>query len=187
MNWVFESPLTILMLGALCVVGLGVAWLKFGRGQLLVGAVAALAITAVLLLVEQMTITDREQIRRLIEQAVSDVESNDASAVLSHIHSRAQTLRDGAQSGMRQYRFKQVIARSPDIAVDRSKSPATARIEFHVNVTAIQLSYGQAQFPGFVEADLELENGHWRLVHARLYHAVDGAKKPELRKPLYDY
>lgn len=187
MNWVFDSPLTILIGGAVLVAALGVAWLKTGRGALLGAAIGTLVMTALLLVVEQMAVTDREQIRSLIEQAVSDVERNDLPAVLKHVHSKAQTLRDGAEAGMRQYRFERVIARKPLIIVNRDVTPATAHVEFYVNIVVNSRQWGQAQFPGFVEADLELENERWRVAGARIYNAIDGAKRDELRSPLYSY
>lgn len=167
MNWLWEQPLVIVLVGLSILVVLGAAWVLSGRRELLLAAAAAAVLLVVGLVVEWLVITDREAIQQTLRQIARDVQSNNLRAVTQHIAKRAPQLRQKVLAEMPRYRFDRCrITRVHRIEVDAQAQPRTARVEFNV------VASGSFQEDGFEIHDAQVprwvclylvreENGRW--------------------------
>jgi hypothetical protein len=73
--WLFESPITIVLIGIVLGVAVGGAWTVSGRNELLYSLGAVFGLTVVLLVVERFVVTDGEAIRSTLNQIAHDVKS----------------------------------------------------------------------------------------------------------------
>src|ERR1044072_7821242 len=105
MNWLFEQPLLIVILGMIVVLGLGAAWSATGRTAFLYGVGAALLLMIAGLVVERLVVTDKEAIRQTLLIIAHDVKRNDRQAVLRHIHSSRDEIKRKAEAEMPRYHF----------------------------------------------------------------------------------
>jgi hypothetical protein len=148
MNWLFEQPLIIVVLGVAVIFGLGAAWSASGRKELLYAIVAVFALLLAGLVVERWTITDREAIRATLARIAQDVKSNNRRAVTGHIHSSAPELKQKAEAELPNYQFTECrVTRIHLIDVDSQAEPRSAIVEFNVIAT------GTFQGPGFEVTD----------------------------------
>lgn len=135
MNWLFDSPFTIL-LGAVAVgFVLGVAWVQTGRNAFLysIGGVALAAIG--LLVLERTVETDTEKVRKILYQIAAEIEANDADAVVQHLISSQPKLAEVAKREMGTYSFTQVtITKIHSINEFPDKQPPSVVAEFNVLV-----------------------------------------------------
>jgi hypothetical protein len=135
MNWLFDSPFTIL-LGAIAIgFFLGVAWIQTGKNAFLysIGGVVLVAIG--LLILERAVETDGEKVRKLLYQIASEIEANDVEAVVQHVVSSKPDLAEVGRREMRSYRFSQVqITKIHSITEHPDKQPPSVVAEFNVLV-----------------------------------------------------
>lgn len=135
MNWLFESPMTIVLIAIAIGVFLGIAWVQTGRNAFLysIGGVVALAI--VLLIVEKSIETDAEKVRKLVVQIAADVQSNDPQRVVQHIVSTRPELKRQAEREMKNYQFSNVtIGKIHQVQERPDKQPPQVVIDFNVTV-----------------------------------------------------
>jgi hypothetical protein len=133
MNWLLESPLTIVVVGVLLLILLGWVWSATGRKELLYALGAALALIAVGLVVERLVVTDREAIEATLLTIAREVESNDLRRVVKHIYSGAPELRQKVEGEMPNYDFTECrLTKIHLIEVNAREQPRTAVAEFNV-------------------------------------------------------
>jgi hypothetical protein len=137
MNWLFDSPFTIL-LGAIAIgFFLGVAWVQTGKNAFLysIGGVALVAIG--LLILERAVETDSEKVRRLLYQIAHEIEANDADRVVKHVVSSKPELAEAGKREMNRYTFTQVqITKIHSITEHPDKQPPSVVAQFNVLVGA---------------------------------------------------
>jgi hypothetical protein len=137
MNWLFDSPFTIL-LGAVAIgFFLGVAWVQTGKNAFLY-AVAGIAVAAIgLLILERAVETDTEKVRKLLYQIAAEIEANDVDRVVQHVVSSRPELGVEAKNRMGSYRFTQVqITKIHSITEHPNKQPPSVVAQFNVLVGA---------------------------------------------------
>src|SRR5438105_17370 len=105
MNWLFESPIVIVIAGVALILALAAAWSASGRKELLYALGAAFALLIAALVIERLVVTDREAINTTLLQIARDVQSNNRRAVLQHIASSASSLKQRAEAEMPNYQF----------------------------------------------------------------------------------
>ena len=133
MNRLFESPLSIAVLGFLLVAGLGMSWILSGRKELLYALVAAGLLVAGLLVAERMITTDREAIEAKLNEIAKDVESNSVARVAKHIAASAPELKSKAQAELPNYQFTEMrVTAVHQVEVNSAADPRTAVVEFNV-------------------------------------------------------
>jgi len=137
MNWLFDSPFTIL-LGAVAIgFFLGVAWVQTGKDAFLysIGGIALAAIG--LLILERAVETDSEKVRKLLYQIAEEIENNDADSVVQHVVSSKPELAAEAKQRMKSYTFTQVqITKIHSITEHPDKQPPSVVAQFNVLVGA---------------------------------------------------
>jgi hypothetical protein len=167
MNWLFEQPLIIVVLGLLLILGLGAAWSATGRKELLLAMGAALAVLIGGLVMERLIITDREAIDATLEQIASDVQSNNRSALLRHIYSGAPRLKQKAEAELPNYEFTECrITKIFTRDIDTLAEPRSAIVEFNIlasgNFTYEGVSFSDTNIPRWVKLHLVREkDGRW--------------------------
>ena len=101
MNWIFEGPWPILLTGLVLEAILLIALVRTGRGALM-WAIAGLGLlTAGLLVLERVIVTDNELISQTLDGLAAAAETNDLNAVFAFIAPDAEPVRRMATDGLR--------------------------------------------------------------------------------------
>jgi hypothetical protein len=167
MNWLFEQPLAIVVLGMLLTLALGAAWSASGRKELLFAMGAALALLIGALVMERMVVTDREAIDATLKQIAHDVKTNNRRALMRHIYSGAPKLKQKADAELPNYEFTECrITKIHLIDVDSLAEPRSAIVEFNIiaggNFTYEGISFSDTNIPRWVKLHLVREkDGRW--------------------------
>lgn len=167
MTWLFESPLIIVVLGVLLILGLGAAWSATGRQELLYGIAAALVLLFLGLVTERLTVTDNEAIRATLLQIARDVQSNNRRALARHIYSGAPELKSKADTELPNYEFTECrVTQVYNVDVDSSAEPRSAIVEFNVVVSGtfhvMGDRYSDSGIPRWVKLHFVREkDGRW--------------------------
>jgi hypothetical protein len=133
MNWLFEQPIVIVLIGFVVLLALGAAWSATGRKELLYALGVTLLLIFVGLVVEKLIITDREAIRATLLVIARDVQSNNIRAIVGHVHSSNPELKQKAEAELPNYRFTECrITKIHLINVDARSEPRSAIVEFNV-------------------------------------------------------
>ena len=167
MNWLFESPAMIVVIGVLLLIVLGGLWSMSGRKEMLYAMAAVGALILVGLIVERLVVTDGEAIRRTLLEIAADVESNDVRAVTRHIHSAAPEIKARAEAEMPNYKFTECrITKVHSIDVNTSQQPRSAIVEFNVRASGSfsegSMSLSEMHVPRWVRLHMVQEkDGRW--------------------------
>jgi hypothetical protein len=168
MNWIFESPLTIVLLGAGALALLSTVWVQTGKSQVLIvmGIVGALLIAG--LAVERMVQTDREKLEATVREIAADVRRNDHAKLYQHIAKSAPELRARAQAEIPNYQFTEcTVTKIYRVEVMSDKRPKEAEIEFMVRVS------GNFNYQGFQTGD----GTYLRFIRLYFVEELDGKWK----------
>lgn len=131
MNWLFDRPVYVAILGLVLCMPIAIAWVMTGRKEVLYALAAAFALFVALLIMERVVVTDREAIEATVQQIVRDVQANDHPAVQRHVYSRASALQQRVQKELPNYVFTECrITKAPDIEVNTKDEPRSARVTF---------------------------------------------------------
>lgn len=135
MNWLFDSPFTIL-LGAVAIgFFLGVAWVQTGKNAFLY-AIGGIALVAIGLLIMERTVeTDAEKVRKLLYQIAAEIEANDVDRVVKRVVTSRPELAEAGKREMKGYTFTQVqITKIHSITEHPDKQPPSVVAQFNVLV-----------------------------------------------------
>ena len=144
MNWLFDRPVYVALMGVVLCVPIAIAWVMTGRKEVLYALAAAFVIFVGLLIMERMVVTDREQIEATVLQIARDVQANNHQAVLSHIYSGSPQLKQKAQSEIANYVFTECrVTKAPEVEVNINDHPRSAKVSF-LAAAAGDFKYGGA-------------------------------------------
>lgn len=145
MDWLFESLWTILIVGIVVEIVLGLVLLNTGRGAVLVAMVAVALLVGVAAVVERMVVTDREAVTNALYGAAVALEANDLDELFTYVGPEAQSLRGRATEVLPRIRIKEAKIGGLQVTVNRVNNPPTARTElvgrFIVEDIAQQIPY----------------------------------------------
>jgi hypothetical protein len=147
MNWLFESPLTI-VLGAVAVgFLLGVAWVQTGKNGFLfaIGGVVAVAIG--LLILERAVVTDAEQVTAIIYEIARQIEANDADEVVKHVVSSKPELAEQGKREMQKHTFSGIGITMHSVEAQPEKQPPQVVAEFNAFISG-SFADGQVELQG---------------------------------------
>lgn len=160
----FESPLTVGMVG---VVAAGIAlvlWIQAGMRAALPVSIGLALLTVALCAISLQVETDREKIQQLLQQAAQAVQQNNLAALKALIHPAAEAGVRQAEAELPQYHFTEArITGIKSIRVDRLTEPPSAVAEFNV---AVSVTAGGLEARGarrFVRVFLLEQAGEWLL------------------------
>lgn len=163
------------LLAVMCAFG----WLKTGYRGLAVATVVLILFSIGMVLLERLTITDREQVEQTMEQIARDVERGDLEKILSHVHPDAPETRNEAAQELPQYKIKSVrIKRGMRIEFHPRHDPPEAVAEFNVVVTGSDAGelVGESQVPRFVTVRLWKDGDLWKVRSYRHDDPLEGMR-----------
>lgn len=160
-QFLFESPLWIIVCGLFVVLVAGLLWTQTGARAAGLAALAAFILTVILVAVAVRVETDREKIHRTINEVAEAVEGNDLKRVTSFIHPHAVEGVARAKQELPQYTFREArMTRLKSILINRGSVPPTAIAEFNV-IVDLEIGGQHARIPRFVKAYFVEDQGHW--------------------------
>ncbi len=130
MTWMFEDPLRLGLIGLLVtLIPLYVFWQK--RDGLWLGVViGCLLLTAGLIVVERLVMTEREEVQLFVAELAAAIENGDEQAVLDMVSARASQIQKAAQHGMRLFDVQHAGFSTPEVSFNRVVDPPEAEAEF---------------------------------------------------------
>lgn len=156
MTTLLENPLPIIVAGGLAATLALVVFLSRRNAASLAALVGAVAVTAILLLVERFVTTDREQVENSIAAMLDAVEANNVAGVLDHIDPAAAKIRADVQALMPLIKVDVANAASVDVTVDDATNPPSAAVTCRAYLHGIHHQSGTPV--GYINQQVDL---HW--------------------------
>jgi hypothetical protein len=164
-----DQPIYIALFGLLLAVVAGGIWTTTGRKAWLLVVGFVIVVTAGLLVVERLVVTDREAIRQTLADLARDVKSNTVSQVVAHIDPASTEVINEAQREMPNYQFTDCrITKVHEIKVDAGAQPRTAVVEFNVVASGTfrqgSMELADSSVPRWVRLNLVRDDsGAWKV------------------------
>lgn len=171
MALLLENPLPIWALGVVCLaVSLIVFFAKRSLGSVLT-VVGVVAVTLLLVSVEQVVITPSEEIEQSLADVLEAIKSNDLPQVLTMIDPNAQRVRADAETLMPQVTVKETGSTSVRVEIDESANPPQGTSYFRGRVDGTHRRNGiRVFFFDQVEIDWQRNGDAWQIVDYRVMH-----------------
>jgi len=135
MDFLLESEIVVGLVGLLISAMLIYVGLRLAQSRVWLAGVAALALTLILVAVGFWVETDREQIRRSMNEIAIALRDNNHERVFSYFHPNATAGILQVKTELPQYTFKSArVTRVIDVSVNSSTQPPTAVSEFIASV-----------------------------------------------------
>ncbi len=176
MNWLFEDRWTIVGLGALGELLLGVALLRTRRGALAAAMVLVFVLTGLGVLIDWLVVTDREAALNTLREAAEAVRSGDEERVLQFVAPEADEVRDGVRRYLGMADFTSIAINAPETEV-REGTPQTARIRFTARVKVRPkggIDVVRDEFPVYLEVRFRKEGDRWLVTSYERLKLVPG-------------
>ncbi len=141
-----ENPLPIYAVGTVLATVCGLAFLARRNLPSLFALIGVVVLTLLLVVVERVVVTEREQVEAALQQLMRDVEAGDMSAVLARIDSGAAKMRNDVEKLMPQAEIKDTGATSVRVEVDADTEPMTATSRFRGKVDGVHRRSGMRVF-----------------------------------------
>ena len=141
MSWLLENSMTVVVLGGITALVFGGIWLQTGRKIELYVMLAILALCVGVFVVSKIVTSERQQVKATLYEIASDVERNDVDAVLAHLHSSMNDVRQRAVDEMPAYKFDDVKIKSNlEIELFEDETPPRAETTFNVTDEPLRIS-----------------------------------------------
>ncbi|QDU96301.1 hypothetical protein [Lignipirellula cremea] len=170
MNELLEHPVLIGCVGGVIVLAMGYTWLQQGGWKLLAATVTALVLTCLLLVVERVVVTPREEVRNSLDAIARDFETNDMQRILSHVSKTAPDIRARASGEFPRHTFKDIRITSFDKITFDPGQPPRAQVSLRVSLVGDfyvgEINKGQVPNMRAVRAvkiTLLKEDGDWKV------------------------
>jgi hypothetical protein len=166
MNLLFENPLPIWSLGAVCLAIAVIVFLAKRSLASILGVVGVIAVTLMLIFVERAVITPSEGVEQSLAGLMAAIEANDVAAVVASIDPAAKAIRSEAETLMPQVKVKQTGATSVRVEVDESANPFKATSFFRGRIDGIHARTGARVFYfDQVEIDWQKSGETWLVIN----------------------
>jgi hypothetical protein len=160
-----ESPMPILLIGAVAIAVLGVMLIVTRRGVLLYAIAGALAVVAIGVVVERLVVTERERVEMAIDGAAAALEDNDAPAVQTFVAAKTDSdILRRLDYYLKLVEFEKITIRNLEIEVNHWTNPPTAEARFDgtARFTEKTGTFGGGVYPGTFRARLIREKDGWK-------------------------
>ena len=164
MSYLFESPFLILTVGVLLLAAFGYVYVNTRQKGALIGLGVVVALTAVLLLVEHLVQTPREQVEASLEGLASELEANNIEGALKYLDPAAKETRDRARWAMSRFQVtKAKISSDLQVEVNEMMSPPAAEVKFTgvIGVVDKKGAYSTQSVPVKFTAKLRQHGDRW--------------------------
>jgi len=128
--------------------------------------IAVVVLMVVGLVVEQLVVTNSEQVAATLQQIAKDLESNDVPRVVSHISTESENLRREAESILKRVKVQTVsVKRNLTVSVVENGDRKTAIAKFNAvaKLSDSGGAFGNQLVPRFFIVNFVNENGQWRI------------------------
>jgi hypothetical protein len=132
----FENPLPILVVGGLLATFAVIVFLARRSSASLAALVAVLALTAVMLVVERVVVTEREQVEVALTTMLDAIESNDIPGAVACVDPAATSIRRDIEALMPLMKVEAANSASEQITLEESAQPPTATSQFQAYLRA---------------------------------------------------
>ncbi|MBN1910681.1 MAG: hypothetical protein JW818_13125 [Pirellulales bacterium] len=169
MTTLLENPIPILVAGVVVEIILAIPFFTTRRAKWLFWMGGVLVLTLLLLLVEHLVVTPREEVETTLNDLATAIEwkTDDLDAkkqkILGFLAPSAKKLRRNAEYNLGQYTITGAWMRDLEVSVNDLTSPPTAKVEFIGMITGSTKS-GEFPFnsvPVRFKAELHKINGRW--------------------------
>lgn len=162
-----ESPIHAIMVGALLVFGCIVGWITLKRKAFIWSGVVIGAVSLGLVIAESVIVTDSELINSELDQMAACVRNNDVDGLLKFISKESPHVEAEASIRMGQYMIELCRITSRARPVFEDENPARrAKIRFIVFGRAKERATDQSEGSGIRGVELSLQkedDGVWRV------------------------
>ncbi len=128
MQWLLESPWPALVVGGLLVLTFWGAWRQTLQRRHFWSMIAALAVTLGLLVLEQVVVTETEQVEATLHQIARALEQNDVEQVLGFLHPQARSARQALRRILPQVRIIRASLSDVQVQWDPNADPPRAHV-----------------------------------------------------------
>jgi len=164
LDLLFESSLTIGMIGTVIAVATFFAWMQTGLKQLLFACILVAVVTPILVAVGMMFDSEREILRRFVYETAEELESNQYQKVVSKIHPQASVEMQNIRDHLSEVRFLRVRVKSIQSAeLTHHRTGVNARIAMYVYLE-VEDNFQRAGTPAWAQLILEQVDGKWLMV-----------------------
>lgn len=183
MSVVLENPVPIYAVGAVLSTLCGLAFLARRNLPSLLALVGVVGATLLLVLVERIVVTPREEVEEAVANLLYAIEANDLPTVVAAIDPAATGIRSDAETLMPMVNVTDTGATSLRVDIDTTDKPPRAVAMFRGKVDGIHKGSGQRVFY-FEEVRLSWveRDGRWLVEDYRVHtdgmpiDAVDGLR-----------
>lgn len=180
-----EQPVPILIVGLLAAAAAGLGFVSTGRLHFGVATLVILAVTALLLGVEQWVVTDNELIEDVIYSTGAAIAANDHPAVLSHVSPQSPAIVAKAKQHLSLVTVTSFrIASIKYIDVKADHRPPLAEAFFQFVISGKLASYDEGTtYPANMRVKFRREeDGVWRITRYEILEFKPNARIEDLRK-----
>lgn len=170
MNVVFENPVAILAIGAVFLTLTGLAFLARRNLVSLSLFMAAMVLTVLLLILEAVIVTPREQVEQSLAEVMQTLENNDVPGVLAKISPASAAFRSDVEAMMPSADIQDTAATSITVEILSPDEPMRATSTFRGKVDGIHRTSGARLFYfDQVEVDWVKQEDRWLMESYRVY------------------
>lgn len=177
MMWIAEQPLTILLLTLGAEAALFAAMVQTGK-KLFMPIMAGVALLGLLLLgIEWLVVTDREQVEGTLYDVADAIEANDVDRVIAHLEVGANETAGDARRYMGMLKVGQVKIKDNleiTIAPQTDGKLATASFNVTLIVSDTSQTFANQTFPQFLKVYFRHRDGVWRIYDYERFDPREG-------------
>ncbi len=181
----FENPIT---LGSVGLGFTGIAafvWMQTGHKVAFYSVIALASVTLLLVLVNLQVTTDRERIRRILDDVAAALRNNDHEKIFSYVHPNAVEGLRKVQWEVRRFDFEEArVTGIKEIAVNFATTPPTAIAEFFARVKASGNSM-QGTVVRFVRVYFMQRDGRWLVRDYEHFDPTAGFRENAITQPAF--
>jgi hypothetical protein len=130
MDFFFENPWRLLLIGVAVEAVLVFLLFQTGRGKILWAIIAVAILTAAALIVERLVVTDREAVEMTLDAAVAAVEADNEKQLLACIAPSAKSPQEDARWVLKNIKVEEAHLSGLEVTVNRATRPPTAEAKF---------------------------------------------------------
>ena len=162
MSWITENPFWIYSTGILLGIFLSVGFYVSRNKSFLWGIGLIIALMLGAFTIEQVVVTDREEVQVLTHQLARDVRNNDMQAILQKIPASQRETREAIKRLMPYCEF--TLCRVTQAPKFRVLTKTEAEVEFPVWVSAKDSRHGSGSSKVEIKLVLEKKGNRWMVM-----------------------
>lgn len=134
MSWLFEDPTTLIVAGVLIEGLLAVVLINTRQLKVVLAMVGVLLLILAGVAIEQIVVTDYEQIEAVLDGTARSLRANNVAGVLERIDPQAVEMRQRAEGALSQARITDAHFKDLKVHFKKLASPPAADAEFIANI-----------------------------------------------------